>query len=169
MDGRLNLVISFCVVGIIALSARWARKTGEWRSFWIGLLALVIFVVFLNRSFGFPFASSVVEKAGDHELLLAGAMGLCMIGGMFAQYLYRYFERPLRHRQKWDWGCFVAPMFASPIVFIPLAAAFQNVDIDLTNPNLKLPQLMVFLVAFENGFFWKEHYDQKRKQLAKGI
>jgi hypothetical protein len=91
-----------------------------------------------------------------------------MTGGMFAQYLYRYLERPVRYRQKWDWGCFIAPIFASPIVFIPLAAAFQNVDIDLTNPRLKLPQLMIFLVAFENGFFWKEYFDRKRKQLEKG-
>lgn len=87
---------------------------------------------------------------------------------MFAQYLYRHFERPKRYRHKWDWGCFIAPIFASPIVFIPLAAAFQSVDIDLTKPNLKLPQLMVFFVAFENGFFWKEHYDRKQKEEEKG-
>ena len=168
MDSRLNLVLLFCVAGLIAVSARWARATGEWRPFWMGLLALSAFIVFLNRWFGFPFTSPVVGKAGDHDLVLAGAMGLCMVAGMFAQYLFRYFERPVRYRQKWDWGCFIAPVFASPIVFIPLAAAFQNVDIDLTNPRLKLPQLMVFLVAFENGFFWKEYFDRKRKEVGKG-
>jgi cytochrome bd-type quinol oxidase subunit 2 len=90
-----------------------------------------------------------------------------MLLGMFAQYLYRHFERPKRYRNKWDWGCFIAPIFASPIIFTPLAAAFQSVDIDLTKPNSKLPQLMIFFVAFENGFFWKEHYDRKQKEEEK--
>ena len=167
MDGRLNLVLAICVIGLIAVSARWAHQTGEWRSFWIGLLALSTFLIFLNREFGFPFPSPVVGK-GEHDLLFAGALFLCMLAGMFAQYLYRHFERPKRYRHKWDWGCFIAPVFASPIIFIPLAAAFQSVDIDLTKPNLKLPQLMIFLVALENGFFWKEHFDRKQKEVEKG-
>lgn len=168
MDVRLNLILVVCIAAIILLSARWARASGEWRGFWIGLAALVGFSVFLNGSFGFPFPASLVTKAEDHQLLLAGAMGLCMIGGMFAQYLYRHFERPAHHRLKWDWGCFLAPVFASPIVFIPLLAAFSNVDIDLANPRLKVPQLMVFLVAFQNGFFWKEYYDRKLREVGKG-
>jgi hypothetical protein len=168
MDARLNFVLLLCVAGIIAVSARQARATGEWRTFGVGLVALAAFIFFLNYWFGFPFAGPLLAKAEDHSLLLAGAMGVCMILGMLAQYLFRYFERPGRHRPKWDWGCFVAPIFASPIVFIPLAAAFQNANIDLTKPDLKLPQLMIFLVAFENGFFWKEYFDRKRKMVEKG-
>jgi hypothetical protein len=164
MDPRLNLILLICVIGVIAISARFSIRTGQWRPFWLGLLALSAFVIFLNRLFGFPFPSPIVGK-GEHDLLFTGAMCLCMIAGMFAQYLFRYFERPARRRLKWDWGCFVAPVFASPIIFIPLATAFQNVDIDLTKPDLKLPQLMVFFVAFENGFFWKEYYELKRKEL----
>jgi hypothetical protein len=127
----------------------------------------VAFSIFLNRWFGFPFASPLVTKAAD-DLLLAGAMAICMIAGMFAQYLYRHFESPVRYRHKWDWGCFIAPVFASPIVFIPLVAAFQNSDIDLTSDRLTLPRLMIFLVAFENGFFWKEYFDRRRKGVEKG-
>jgi hypothetical protein len=33
MDSRLNLVLFVCVIALIALSARRARMTGEWRSF----------------------------------------------------------------------------------------------------------------------------------------
>jgi hypothetical protein len=27
---------------------------------------------------------------------------------------------------------------------------------------------MVFFVAFENGFFWKDYFDQRRKEKARG-
>jgi hypothetical protein len=33
---------------------------------------------------------------------------------------------------------------------------------------MTLPRLMIFLVAFENGFFWKEYFDRKRKEVVKG-
>jgi hypothetical protein len=167
MDNRLNLILAVCIVGLIAVTSRSARRTGEWRPFWMGLVALAAFSVFLNWWFGFPFASPVVKKGGN-DLLLAGAMAISMVTGMFAQYLYRHFESPVRFRHKWDWGCFVAPVFASPIIFIPLAAAFQNSDIDLTKDTLTLPRLMIFLVAFENGFFWKEYFDRRQKEVGKG-
>ena len=167
MDNRLNLILAVCFVGFAAVMARWARKTGEWRSFWMSVIPLVAFGIFLNHWFGFPIVAPVVGKSGN-DLLLAGAMAISMVVGMFAQYLYRYFERPERYRAKWDWGCFIASIFASPIIFIPLAAAFQNADVDLTNARMTLPRLMIFLVAFENGFFWKEYFDHKRKETARG-
>lgn len=124
---------------------------------------------FLNYWFAFPFRPAVVAKGGRNgsDLVLAGALGICMLAGMFAQFLYRHFEREKRYRKQWDWGLFIAPIFASPIVFIPLAASFQNVDIDLTGERMTLPRLMIFLVAFENGFFWKEYFDRKRKEGEK--
>jgi hypothetical protein len=167
MDNRLNLILIICIAGLIAVTARWARNTGEWRPFWVEIIAVGAFAVFLNRSFGFPFASPVVNKGGN-DLMLAAAMAISMIIGMLAQYLYHHFERPEHYRTKWDWGCFIAPVFASPIIFIPLAAAFQTVDVDLTKDRMTLPRLMIFLVAFENGFFWKEYFDRKRKEVVKG-
>ena len=65
-------------------------------------------------------------------------------------------------RQPFNIGRFLAPVFASPIVFIPLLGAFQSMDIDIT--NLTLPKIMVFFVAFENGFFWKEVVDNHQKR-----
>jgi hypothetical protein len=54
------------------------------------------------------------------------------------------------------------PMLASPLVFIPLLGAFQNAPVDLM--SLTLPKFMVFFVAFQNGFFWKEVVDNFRKK-----
>jgi hypothetical protein len=167
MDNRLSSILLVCFVGLAVVMARWARKTGEWRPFWMSLVPLVAYGIFLNRWFGFPFEGGVAEKGGN-DLVLTGALAISMIFGMLAQYLYRHFERPERNRTKWDWGCFIAPIFASPIIFIPLAAAFQNADVDLAKERMTLPRLMIFLVAFENGFFWKEYFDRKRKEVVKG-
>ena len=167
MDNRLSSILLVCFVGLTVVMARWARKTDEWRPFWMSLVPLVGYGIFLNRWFGFPFEAKIADKGG-HDLVLAGALAICMTVGMFAQYLYRHFERPERNRTKWDWGCFIAPIFASPIIFIPLAAAFQNADVDLAKEPMTLPRLMIFLEAFENGFFWKEYFDRKRKEVEKG-
>ena len=84
---------------------------------------------------------------------------------MTCHYLYTLLSMPKNQRRSFDFASFIAPVFASPIVFIPLLASFQNADVDLT--NLTLPKFMVFFVAFENGFFWKELVDNRRKELSK--
>src|SRR2546426_140039 len=63
MDRRLNLILVICVAGLIGVGVRWARQTGAWRAFWMGLVALGIFTVFLNRWFGFPFPGPIVKKS----------------------------------------------------------------------------------------------------------
>jgi|SRR5579871_916801 len=164
MDAWSNLILAICVFGLAVVGARSARQDGNWRGFSFAIVILLLFSFFLNRWFGFPFPGAIVSKDGA-SVAFTIFMAIAMIAGMLAQYLYRHFERPARYRLKWDWGCFIAPIFASPIVFIPLAAAFQSADIDLTKDRTALPRLMLYLVAFENGFFWKEYFDRRRKQV----
>lgn len=87
---------------------------------------------------------------------------VCMLAGMAFHYFYTLFLLPKRKRGPFDLGGFLAPVFASPLVFIPLLGAFQNTEVDLT--QLTLPKFMVFFVAFENGFFWKEVVENRRKE-----
>jgi hypothetical protein len=56
------------------------------------------------------------------------------------------------------------PVLASPIVFIPLLASLQNADPDLS--RIDVPGFMIFVVAFENGFFWKEYFDNRKRKGA---
>ena len=163
MSKEMTGLLLLSLAGLLLGSGARAIRTGEWRAFLLGSGTLGVFAVFLNRLFGFPFPhTAVIAKGPSEDLMLAAALYLCMLCGMFAQYLYRRLERPKRTRPKWDWGLFVAPMFASPIVFIPLLATFQSAGIDLK--HLTTPRLMIFFVAFQNGFFWKEFFDQKQKQ-----
>jgi hypothetical protein len=86
---------------------------------------------------------------------------VCTSLGMAAHFLYTHFTKPLKARPRFDFGRFLAPLLVSPIVFIPILAAFQGADVDLA--NLTLPKYMVFFVAFENGFFWKEVLENRMK------
>jgi hypothetical protein len=88
----------------------------------------------------------------------------CMLLGMGCHYLYYLLLKPKRVR-RFDVGGFLAPLFASPIVFIPLLAAFQDSGLSLA--HLTLPKYMVFFVAFENGFFWKEVFENRRQDVKK--
>ena len=163
MSKEMSSLIALSLAGLLLAYGLWVRKTGEWRPFWLESGALAIFAIVLNILFGFPFPQTgVVAKGPGEDLMLAAALYLCMLLGMFSQYLYRRLEKPKRRRLKWDWGLFVAPVFASPIVFIPLLAAFQDAGIDLK--RLTSPRLMIFFVAFQNGFFWKEFFDSKQKE-----
>jgi hypothetical protein len=97
----------------------------------------------------------------DNSLYFAIVLYLCMIIGMFSHYAYTRFTKPKDKRPSFDLGLFLAPFFTSPIIFIPLLASLQNANIDLQ--NLTTTKIMVFIVAFENGFFWKEYFNNRRK------
>jgi hypothetical protein len=164
MSPEMNGLVIACMAYLIVIAISQARRTRGWRSLWLELAALVLFAIFLNVLLGFPFPSGATAKGPNKDLIVASALYICMVAGMLSQYLYRHLERPRTRRLKWDWGLFLAPVFASPIIFIPLLAAFQNNGLDFN--SMAVPRLMIFFVAFQNGFFWKEFFDQKRKDEA---
>jgi len=151
------------MLSLIIVLAFLAKKSGRWRSFFLACAGLVLFAFFLNRILNFPFKPATAK--GPQDLVLAFALYVCMLAGIIAQFLYRRFERPQPKRPAWDWGLFLAPVFASPIVFIPLLAAFQTSEVKLE--QLTAPRLMVFFVAFQNGFFWKEFFDRQQQKAGK--
>lgn len=165
MSPELTVATGVSTAALVVILAVWAQKTGNWRSLVVEILAIGGFIVFLNLLLGFPVPSLVSAKGKSDDVLLSGALFICMLLGMASQSLYWRFEQPKRQRPPWDWGMFVAPVFASPIVFIPLLAAFQNANVDLK--ELTVPRLMIFFVAYQNGFFWKEFFDRKQREERK--
>jgi hypothetical protein len=91
-------------------------------------------------------------------------MFFCMLLGMAAESLYHYLDAPAGKRQ-FDIGSFIKPFLVSPLVFMPLAASLQNANMDLS--QMDAPRLMVFLVAFENGFLWRGYFSRKLAGSAK--
>ena len=157
----MNVAVASCLAVLLALAVIRAIQTSRWRMLIAEVFAILCFAVFLRLLFGFPVASTIIAKSPSSDWAIAAALFVFMVLGMFAQYLFGRFTLPKRERKEFDWGVFIAPVFASPLVFVPLLAALQNADIDLA--HLTAPRMMVFLVAFENGFFWKGYFDRQRQ------
>jgi hypothetical protein len=163
MNTWMTALVGLCLIALLMLSAYRAVTKKSVRSFAIGFFAVLTISIFLYVLFGFPKPTETIAKSGSSGPAVAVALFVCMLLGMLAQYAYNYLIAPKTDRKAFDVGVFIAPVFASPIVFIPLLAAFQNADIDLA--ALTIPRMMVFLVAFQNGFFWKDFFDRQRQTL----
>ena len=92
-------------------------------------------------------------------------MYVCMLAGMAAEYLYHYFDASPSQPRKFELGTFVKPFLVSPLIFMPLAASLQGANQDFS--NFDAPRLMVFLVAFENGFLWRGYFSRKLAESVK--
>jgi hypothetical protein len=98
------------------------------------------------------------EALRPNILPLVVALYLLMVLGMAAEYLYRFLDAKAGD-SRFDWRSFVKPFVISPLVFVPLAASLQNANVDLS--HFDIPLLMLFLVAFENGFLWRGYFARK--------
>lgn len=86
---------------------------------------------------------------------------LSMLLGMAAQYFFYRAEPP----QPFRWLPFVKPLLASPIVFMPLLGSIQASALDLT--RFSLAKLMLLLVAFQNGFFWRLFFETQERRAGR--
>jgi hypothetical protein len=167
MPSHLNTLVLIAMFAVVLFAVARGLRTGQWPGVILDLSMLFVFGFFLNRLFGFPYPAdgNTIPKDGQEDLTLLAVLAACMILGMLAQVFYQHFSLPRaqRVRRKIDWGLFLAPVFASPIVFIPLMVALQDAKIDFT--AMTIPRMMIFLVAFQNGFFWKGHFDRQRKDV----
>jgi hypothetical protein len=151
------------LIGLLTLSVIRFRKTGDLRTLLLCLAVLAVsgvsyFIVFESNS--------EVQSKGDQPsgaILIIVLYG-CMLLGMVCHYFCMLLLTPSDGRPPFEIAGILAPIFASPLVFIPLLGAMQNANIDLS--ALTLPKFMVFFVAWENGFFWKEIFDNRRKQMG---
>ena len=151
MTSLLSSVLAASVAGLLACV--W------WASVWrarprrlaraVALTALA--VVALRYTLGAP----VESKGAVHETLAIAFCYAAMLLGMVAQYAYRQAET---RDFAFDPGAFFMPIFASPIVFIPLLTVIGEVN---SSGALATPKLMVYLIAFQNGFFWRAFFAER--------
>jgi hypothetical protein len=115
-------------------------------------LAAVIGVL----TFVVPAASAT---RGADEVASVAICYVSMLLGMMAEYGYCKAERG-ETSFKFELMPFLMPIFASPIVFIPLLSLMSE-EAMWGHPFTRA-KLMVYLVAFQNGFFWKSFFEQRR-------
>ncbi|HLJ91406.1 MAG TPA: hypothetical protein VKZ53_31695 [Candidatus Angelobacter sp.] len=164
MPFEMNALVAASMVVLLLIVIVEARRNRSWSTLWLHGAVLIGFGIFLNFLFGFPFPAQVNSKGRREKTIFIAALYSCMIIGMLCQYIYRHLDEPKRFRKKWDWGLFVAPLFTSPLIFMPLYAAFDGAGLDLT--TVPEPRFMIFFIAFQNGFFWKEFFDRRRKEAG---
>lgn len=152
-----------CIVLVLIV---WRHvRSPHWPTLILSLLGLFVYAFLLHLLFGFPVPHVEIAKTDTQNnfLPLVLAMFFCMVLGMAAESLYHYLDAP-SDKRRFDLGTFVKPFLVSPLVFMPLAASLQNANLDLS--RLDAPRLMVFLVAFENGFLWRGYFGRKLAESA---
>src|SRR5688572_28294461 len=132
----------------------------------------------LPRAVAVLMAGSVVYMLAPRNVATIGSVAetaaivfcyLAMIFGMMAEYFYTQAER-LQHveagkrKLEFDLLSFLMPVFASPIVFIPLLTLTS--DVAAGGGAFSRAKVMVYLVAFQNGFFWKSFFEQRKSAAA---
>jgi hypothetical protein len=158
MSQLMIILIFASLIGLIAFTIYRYLKSKNVRNLIIHLFLIIIYILVF---FGFVFFNNLTPKGGqDEHIYLIIALYIFMILGMLAHYGYNRLSQPAKTRKKFDLGYFIAPVLVSPIIFFPLLATLQSVNIEIETFNIKL---LFFCVAFENGFFWKEFCDNRRQ------
>lgn len=134
MSTILMVLISISMAVLSAISVyRFIRQRNVLR-FIIQLLILC----FCFSGFFFLFYKDrilIPKGNGSDEIYFVIVLYLFIVAGMSASHCYSRFSTPKKKRESFDLGLFIAPVFASPLVVLPLLAAFQNADVDLTIPQ----------------------------------
>jgi hypothetical protein len=95
------------------------------------------------------------EVLGAAPWIMVGLMYLSMILGIVAQSYY-FLDRSSP-------AAWLKAILASPIIFIPLLSSYQDTLQNMASVNIA--QVMILLVSFQNGFFWKVIFDKQAEQL----
>jgi hypothetical protein len=159
MSSSLSMVLLLSLVGLVAGVAYIdIRRRGARR-----LLSSVLIVGVAMAVSYMVMPDSLESKGALDEVVAVSFCYAAMLMGMFAEYGYCQAERG-EQRFTFRTLDFLMPVFASPIVFIPLLTIATDVS---AGGAFTRQKLMVYLVAFQNGFFWKSFFEQRRQAEAK--
>ena len=149
-------------LGFLCLVLSWSIQRRNVRPFIWALITIAIVLGMLTSTglIPLPWKEDLTSRGESQRFLIVILYG-AMIVGMIAHYLFFHLSRSKKRRRKIDWGNLLAPVLVSPIIFLPLAAVFDSVESYPTTADAS--RLMLFLVAFENGFFWREFFENRKK------
>ena len=160
MSPALSILLVVSLIGL-SIGIGWLEAVGSrFRRF--SLSAILIGLAIAVYAATAP--QDVETKGPIQETIAVVFCYLSMVLGMMSQYFYRQAERGAKKLTVKPVE-FMMPIFASPIVFIPLLTI--TADVSLSGAFTK-SNLMVYLIAFQNGFFWKSFFEQRRQKVVEG-
>ena len=151
MTSLLSSVLAVSILGLLAC-VWWFSVVRARPRRWARAMALTVLAAAVLR---YAYVEPVEAKGAVHETLAVVFCYSAMVLGMVAQYAYN--QARTRDFQ-FDPAAFFMPIFVSPIVFIPLLTVVADVH---TTGALAQPKLMVYLIAFQNGFFWRSFFAEE--------
>jgi hypothetical protein len=156
-------ILASSIAGIAAILARLAIRERNWPRMALHGIAILAYLGFVHVAIGFPrVLPETVPKGATDDLVFVVLLYLSMFIGMVVHYVFDRFEQTRVPAGRFDIGLFLAPVFASQIVFIPLITTLQAST--LTPSQEGLSRMMVFFIAFQNGFLWKDYFDHRRRE-----
>lgn len=150
MNVFITYVLIFCIImaaGVILFDFFKYRRIK--RSL-IELASLMLVLVLLRITTGFPTPVQTFGGYSPERAILL--MLVAVIAGIVSNYFFHL-------KEKFNWLTFIKPLFISPIVVLPLIGTVNNTQIE----TIQLVSLI--LIAFQNGFFWKEVYNKAQKSI----
>jgi len=152
----LFLVLSILGLGLILLLTL-VKKRGS-RTLVIQVLVLTVYALILNGVFGFTKPAHIKARGSTEEIALIGSVYLFSILGIVAQVLSTRMQLPEIDWPRFEVRSLVASVLASTIIVIPLMTVFDSESLKLGQWGG--PRFVIFFVAFQNGFFWKDYFDK---------
>ena len=161
MSVALTTIVTVSLIGLIGGVAYFELRRWQTGKF----LASAVLVAVVLAVYRFVMPDSVETKGPADEIIAVVFCYSAMLLGMIAEYFYAQGEQG-RRRFRLEPIRFLMPVFASPIVFIPLLTITNELSIGGAFTKAKL---MVYLVAFQNGFFWKSFFEQSRQKTLESV
>lgn len=161
MSQWLTIILSISLLGFFVSTLYINVKAGRWKTLIVHLAILGFIILILNRVFKFP---QIVTTMGPvQETIVIVSCYICMVVGMAAQYLYQQVQSG-SDRVKIKPMALLMPIFISPIVFIPLLSIIQSMPVP--DDAFTRFKLMLYFIAFQNGFFWKDIIEKQRQRIS---
>lgn len=160
MSDSLSFVMTISLTGAVA-GFVWLALRNHSPRVWV--IACTVLIV--CAAVWYAFQSSTRADDGSMSVEEIAAVFFCygaMLLGMTAEYIYAQADRGKR-KLKFEPLTMLMPILVSPIVFIPMLTIAGDVA---TRGAFTRAQLMVYLVAFQNGFFWKGFFQQLRQKMT---
>ena len=141
------LMLSFLVIVIEFLQGNRDKKL----FLFLCVLFLFLFVIFNYMDF----PERIEYKGGTSEVSLIIFLYVAVLAGMVAQYFYHRKNKKISF-EIWN---FIKPFLVSPMVFLPVLQVLQRSDFSGVNNTLSF--ITLFIIAFQNGFFWRSIFEEQ--------
>jgi hypothetical protein len=129
------------------------------------LIALLLLLAVLVTTAVMLWPQSSIETKGEGsgaQWVMVALMYVAMTLGIVAQSYYFTGSGAPAGVSSW-----IKPTLASPIIFIPLLSSYQAALSSMS--VVSIADIMILLVSFQNGFFWKVVFDKQAEAMNRRV